>query len=58
MDWGICSFPNHRGGNWLISKINGGIVYCPKHKGSKMLFLPELIYSDFFPEAVNFDLIY
>ena len=58
MDWGICSFPNHRGGNWLISKINGGIVYCPKHKRSKMLFLPELIYSDFFPEAVNFDLIY
>ena len=55
MDWGICSFPNHRGGNWLISKINGGIVYCPKHKRSKMLFLPELIYSDFFPEAVNFD---
>ena len=58
MEWGIFSFPKHREGNWLISKINGGIVNCPKHKGNTMLFLPELIYSDFFPDAVNFDLIY
>ena len=58
MEWSICSFPKHGEGNWLISKIKGGIVNCPKHKGNTMLFLHELIYSDFFPDAVNFDLIY